>query len=253
MLHDDDGEVVTAAIQTYGDTIHSLVERRNYRGRIHAGVSPGGVAIQPRRPSASSTSTTAWATSSSGAMNRWVEFYERVLGFYNLISFDDKAISTEYSALMSKVVSNGNGRIKFPLNEPAKGKTEVADRRVPGVLRRAGRPAHRDRDRRHRRDRHARCVTAASSSSACPVRTTTRCSIASVTSTKTSRRCVTSAFWWIGTMKDICSRSSRSRCRTVRRCSTRSSSARAPRASAPAISRRCSKRSSASRRSEGNL
>ncbi len=57
-----------------------------------------------------------------GAMNRWVEFYERVLGFYNLISFDDKAISTEYSALMSKVVSNGNGRIKFPLNEPAKGK-----------------------------------------------------------------------------------------------------------------------------------
>ena len=55
-------------------------------------------------------------------MNRWVQFYERVIGFYNLISFDDKDISTEYSALMSKVVSNGNGRIKFPLNEPAEGK-----------------------------------------------------------------------------------------------------------------------------------
>ena len=57
-----------------------------------------------------------------GAMNRWVRFYEDVLGFYNLISFDDKAITTEYSALMSKVVSNGNGRIKFPLNEPAAGR-----------------------------------------------------------------------------------------------------------------------------------
>ena len=86
-------------------------------------------------------------------MNEWVGFYERVMGFRNLLSFDDKDISTEYSALMSKVMANGNERIKFPINEPAAGQEEVADRRVPRVLRRPGRAAHRDRDRRHHRAR----------------------------------------------------------------------------------------------------
>jgi 4-hydroxyphenylpyruvate dioxygenase len=112
---------VTAAIQTYGDTIHSLVERRNYRGafmpgcqRVESRYNPPSVGLKYIDHCVGNVEL--------GAMNRWVEFYERVLGFYNLISFDDKAISTEYSALMSKVVANGNGRIKFPLNEPAQGK-----------------------------------------------------------------------------------------------------------------------------------
>jgi 4-hydroxyphenylpyruvate dioxygenase len=121
VLHDDMGEVVTAAIQTYGDTIHSLVERRNYRGAF----MPGYVRAESRwdPPSVGLKYVDHCVGNVElGAMNRWVSFYERVMGFYNLISFDDNDISTEYSALMSKVVSNGNGRIKFPLNEPAKGK-----------------------------------------------------------------------------------------------------------------------------------
>ncbi len=120
-LRDADGEVVTAAIQTYGDTIHSLVERRNYRGPF----MPGFARLESRVASAPvglEYVDHCVGNVELGAMNKWVGFYERVLGFYNLISFDDKDISTEYSALMSKVVANGNGRIKFPLNEPAQGK-----------------------------------------------------------------------------------------------------------------------------------
>ncbi len=121
VLKDDQGEVVTAAIQTYGDTIHSLVERTNYRGPF----MPGFVAIESRfNPPAVGLQYVDHCVGNVqlGAMNRWVKFYQDVLGFYNLISFDDKTIATEYSALMSKVVANGNGRIKFPLNEPAEGR-----------------------------------------------------------------------------------------------------------------------------------
>ena len=121
VLHDEHGEVVIAGIQTYGDTIHSLVERRNYRGTFMPGFRPVETRYTPA-PVGLKYIDHCVGNVELGAMNRWVEFYERVLGFYNLVSFDDKAISTEYSALMSKVVSNGNGRIKFPLNEPAKGK-----------------------------------------------------------------------------------------------------------------------------------
>ena len=85
-------------------------------------------------------------------MNKWVKFYEDVMGFRNLISFDDKDISTEYSSLMSKVVANGNDRIKFPINEPAQGQEEVADRRVPGVLPGPGVQHMAHRHRRHHRD-----------------------------------------------------------------------------------------------------
>ena len=121
MLRDADGEVVTAAIRTYGETIHSLVERRNYRGPF----MPGFVRLESRynpEPVGLKHVDHCVGNVELGAMNRWVEYYSKVLGFYNLISFDDKTISTEYSALMSKVVSNGNGRIKFPLNEPAQGR-----------------------------------------------------------------------------------------------------------------------------------
>jgi 4-hydroxyphenylpyruvate dioxygenase len=121
VLRDDDGEVVIAGIKIYGDTIHSLVERKNYRGPFMPG-------FEARTPHYRATPTGLLHVDHCvgnvelGRMNHWVGFYERVMGFKNLISFDDQDISTEYSSLMSKVMSNGNERIKFPINEPAKGK-----------------------------------------------------------------------------------------------------------------------------------
>jgi 4-hydroxyphenylpyruvate dioxygenase len=118
---DEHGEVVVAAIATYGDTIHSIVERRNYKGLFLPGFRP---VSSPFKPAGTGLKYVDHCVGNVelGKMNEWVGFYSRVLGFYNLLSFDDKDISTEYSALMSKVMSNGNGRIKFPINEPAAGK-----------------------------------------------------------------------------------------------------------------------------------
>jgi len=121
VLEDDDGEVVIAGIHTYGETIHSLVERGNYRGAFLPGFRAVDSWFNPS-PVGLRFVDHCVGNVELGAMNRWVQYYEQVLGFYNLISFDDKTISTEYSALMSKVVANGNGRIKFPLNEPAQGR-----------------------------------------------------------------------------------------------------------------------------------
>jgi len=118
---DDDGEVVIAAIGTYGDTIHSLVERRNYRGLF----LPGFRSVQPRfQPPEVGLKYVDHCVGNVelGQMNRWVQYYADVMGFRNLITFDDQDISTEYSSLMSKVMANGNDRIKFPINEPASGK-----------------------------------------------------------------------------------------------------------------------------------
>ena len=121
MRKDEFGEVKTASIQTYGDTIHTFVERKNYQGPFMPGyvkrksnfeVTPTGLLHVDH-----CVGNVGW-----GEMNRWVEFYEKVMGFSLLVTFDDKDISTEYSALMSKVVSNGTGYIKFPINEPAEGK-----------------------------------------------------------------------------------------------------------------------------------
>ncbi|MBI1809892.1 MAG: 4-hydroxyphenylpyruvate dioxygenase, partial [Gemmatimonadetes bacterium] len=118
---DADGEVVIAAIATYGDTIHSIVERRNYRGLFMPGFVARTSEFNPP-PVGLKYVDHCVGNVELGKMNAWVEFYSRVLGFYNLLTFDDKDISTEYSSLMSKVMSNGNGRIKFPINEPAPGK-----------------------------------------------------------------------------------------------------------------------------------
>ncbi len=121
VLRDEGGEVVIAGIHTYGDTIHSLVERRNYQGLF----LPGFQAANPRYSPASvglQYVDHCVGNVELGAMNTWVSFYQDVMGFRNLISFDDKDISTEYSSLMSKVVASGNDRIKFPINEPAKGR-----------------------------------------------------------------------------------------------------------------------------------
>jgi 4-hydroxyphenylpyruvate dioxygenase len=121
VLKDANGEIVIAAIRTYGDTVHSIVERRGYRGAFMPGFEAVKSAYMPE-PVGLQYVDHCVGNVELGKMNEWVEFYSRVLGFFNLLSFDDKDISTEYSALMSKVMSNGNGRIKFPINEPAAGK-----------------------------------------------------------------------------------------------------------------------------------
>src|SRR5690606_22181766 len=118
---DGDGEVVRSGIYTYGETVHLFVERKNYNGIFLPGYkelkseynpSPVGLKFIDHM-----VGNVGW-----GEMNQWVKWYEDVMGFVNFLSFDDKQIHTEYSALMSKVMSNGNGRIKFPINEPAEGK-----------------------------------------------------------------------------------------------------------------------------------
>jgi 4-hydroxyphenylpyruvate dioxygenase len=121
VIKDENGEIVTAAIRTYGDTIHSLVERKNYRGPFMPGFAAKETVYKPT-PTGLKYVDHCVGNVELGAMNKWVAFYEHVLGFTNILTFDDKTISTEYSALMSKVMSNGNGRIKFPINEPAEGK-----------------------------------------------------------------------------------------------------------------------------------
>lgn len=121
VLRDEHGEVVVAAIRTYGDTIHSIVERRDYRGLFLPGFVAADSPFQPEGVGLKYVDHCV-GNVELGRMNEWVGFYERVLGFTNILTFDDKTISTEYSALMSKVMSNGNGRIKFPINEPAQGR-----------------------------------------------------------------------------------------------------------------------------------
>jgi 4-hydroxyphenylpyruvate dioxygenase len=121
VLRDEHGEVVIAAIRTYGDTVHSLVERRDYEGLF----LPGFVRVRPRfQPPGVGLKHVDHCVGNVelGQMDAWVGFYERAMGFRNLVSFDDRDISTEYSALMSRVMANGNERIKFPINEPAAGK-----------------------------------------------------------------------------------------------------------------------------------
>ena len=114
------GEVVTASIKTYGETIHTFVERKNYNGPF----LPGFIAWEPEyKPEDTGLLFVDHIVGNvdEGEMNQVVEFYRDVMGFEQLISFDDKDISTEYTALMSKVMANQNFRIKFPINEPAKG------------------------------------------------------------------------------------------------------------------------------------
>lgn len=118
---DEHGEIVRSGIYTYGETVHLFVERKNYKGLFLPGFeawesdynpSPVGLKFIDHM-----VGNVGW-----GEMNKWVKWYEDVMGFMNFLTFDDKQIHTEYSALMSKVMANGNGRVKFPINEPAKGK-----------------------------------------------------------------------------------------------------------------------------------
>jgi 4-hydroxyphenylpyruvate dioxygenase len=120
-LEDENGKIVLSGIHTYGETVHIFVERSAYNGVFLPGYrkweenfksEPAGLKFIDHM-----VGNVGW-----NEMNTWVDFYANVMGFAQIISFDDKDISTEYTALMSKVMSNGNGRIKFPINEPAKGR-----------------------------------------------------------------------------------------------------------------------------------
>ena len=118
---DEHGEVVRAGIYTYGETVHMFVERKNYTVLFYQVLKNGNRIttqnLQVLKYIDHMVGNVGW-----GQMDTWVKWYEDVMGFENFLSFDDKQIHTEYSALMSKVMSNGNGRIKFPINEPAEGK-----------------------------------------------------------------------------------------------------------------------------------
>ncbi|MES2592230.1 MAG: 4-hydroxyphenylpyruvate dioxygenase [Bacteroidota bacterium] len=118
---DADGYVIRSGIYTYGETVHIFVERKNYNGLFLPGYKAWKSDYNPTSTGLKyidhMVGNVGW-----NEMNTWVEYYQKVMGFINLLSFDDNDISTEYSALMSKVMSNGNGRIKFPINEPAEGK-----------------------------------------------------------------------------------------------------------------------------------
>lgn len=120
-FEDDFGKVTISGIHTYGDTVHLFIERKNYNGPFLPGYKEWKSNYNPSDTGLlyvdHCVGNVGW-----NQMNPWVKFYEDVMGFRNILSFDDNDISTEYSALMSKVMSNGNGFVKFPINEPAEGK-----------------------------------------------------------------------------------------------------------------------------------
>jgi 4-hydroxyphenylpyruvate dioxygenase len=120
-LTDGHGKVIMSGIHTYGDTVHLFIERKQYEGAFLPGYRKWESNYNPPETGLlyvdHCVGNVGW-----NQMNPWVTFYEEVMGFRNILSFDDKDISTEYSALMSKVMSNGNGFVKFPINEPAEGK-----------------------------------------------------------------------------------------------------------------------------------
>jgi len=122
ILNDELGELIMSGIHTYGETVHVFIERKNYKGAFMPGYKAWKTPYY--NPSETGLQYVDHCVGNVGwnQMNKWVKFYEDVMGFKNILSFDDNDISTEYSALMSKVMSNGNGYVKFPINEPAEGK-----------------------------------------------------------------------------------------------------------------------------------
>ena len=119
---DENGHVIRSGIKTFGETVHLFIERKNYNGPFLPGYAAWNTPEYNPSPIGLKYIDHMVGNVGWGKMNHWVDFYERVLGFSQILSFDDKDISTEFTALMSKVMSNGNGRVKFPINEPAVGK-----------------------------------------------------------------------------------------------------------------------------------
>ena len=122
-IEDENGFIIRSAIKTYGDTIHSFVQRNNYKGFFLPGfVDASAKGVQGIKDAGLRSVDHMVGNVELGKMNFWVKFYAETMGFSQLLSFDDKDISTEYTALMSKVMQSGTGKIKFPINEPAAGK-----------------------------------------------------------------------------------------------------------------------------------
>lgn len=120
-IEDKDGKIRRSGIHTYGDTVHIFIERKEYNGLFLPGYEKLETEYHPI-PTGLKYIDHMVGNVELGAMNKWADFYANTMGFANLVTFDDKDISTEYTALMSKVMTNGNGYIKFPINEPAIGK-----------------------------------------------------------------------------------------------------------------------------------
>lgn len=121
-MNDAKGELVMSGIHTYGDTVHLFIERKNYNGVFMPGFREWSNPYFQTEQTGLQYVDHCVGNVGWNQMNPWVKFYEEVMGFRNILTFDDNDISTEYSALMSKVMSNGNGYVKFPINEPAEGK-----------------------------------------------------------------------------------------------------------------------------------
>ena len=247
----EDGVLRKASIRTYGETLHSFVDRREYGGVF----APGYRKVKNPARAADGLSLLevdhCVGNVELGEMDQFVDFYKDVLGFSQLIHYDDKVIHTEYSALMSKVMTNGNGRIKFPINEPATGKKKSQIQEYldwyhsPGCQHIALRTEDIVGTVRQLRENGVEFLGPAARvlrDAGRPRRATSGCR---------STRSRSWASRRTATRRATSSRSSRGRSRTARRSSSRSSSATARAASASAISRRCSRRSNASRKSAG--
>ena len=218
LLADETGQVVLSSIRTYGDTIHTFVERGNYSGPF----LPGYRAVESdpiARPIGLLHIDHMVGNVGWHEMDEWVKFYANVMGFSLYQHFDDKDISTEYSALMSKVMANGNGYVKFPINEPAEGKKKSQIRRVSRLL--SGGPACST----SRWPPTTSCTRSASSTSrawsSCTFRipTTRNCKAAWARLTSRSRNLRSWASWSTATTKDTCCRSLRVPWKIGRRCS----------------------------------
>ena len=253
LLEDEHGVYEFAVIRAYGDTTHTFVNRDRYGGVFAPGYKPlDADRYSPRtfRPTGLKAIDHVVGNVEEGKMDEWVRFYENVLGFSQLVHFDDKDISTEYSALMSKVVQGGGGRIKFPINEPAKSRrrSQIEEYLTfyngPGVQHIA--LATDDIMETVRALRHNDV-----SFLKVPPAYYDMLPGASAPLRRTWPSWPSWASWWTATTKATCCRFSRSRWRTGRRCSSRSSSGAGPRASARATSRRCSRPSKANRRGAG--
>ena len=219
-LEDEFGRVELAAIATYGENHHTFVNRDDYAGPYLPGyvwASDDGI---PARGLGLEVIDHVVGNVELGRMDHWVQYYERCLGFTELIHFSDEAIHTEYSALMSKVMMDGDGKIKFPINEPAEGKRKSQIEEYldfyggPGVQHVALQSQDIVRPSRSSR-------TAASSSSRRPTRTTTSSRSAWGRSSRTTTSYAGCGSSPTATRRATCSRSSRSPRRTGRRCSSR--------------------------------
>ncbi len=220
---DEFGVYECATIRAYGDTTHTFVNRDRYQGVF----APGFLPLEPERYSPATFHSVGLAAIDhivgnveEGKMNAWVDFYKHVLGFSQLVHFDDKDISTEYSALMSKVVQNSTGRIKFPINEPAHARRRS---QIDEYLQFYGGPGVQ-----HialATDDIVKTVKAMRANDVSflrvPRATTTRCPSASAPSARISTSWRSRAFSWIGTTRATCCKSSPSRSATGRHCFSR--------------------------------